>query len=198
MNLFAPEAEGHGTDTVIRAYHNADGRIRPPVPLIKLIASAITIGSGGSAGLEGPAALIASGLASIYASVFKRSPEARRVLVLCGMAAGLSAIFRAPIGTAHSPRAYPGPSGRTVRLVCGPRRGTLREHSTCVGRPIRSRCLGGADGDAQIVLVFRAGHLLGPDEENPFQPGDQVLVIASEPGWVKMTDHLDSPPPEAA
>ena len=55
---FAPEAEGHGTDAAIAAYHEHRGYIRPRVPLIKLVASALTIGSGGSGGREGPIAQI--------------------------------------------------------------------------------------------------------------------------------------------
>ena len=55
---FAPEAEGHGTDAVIAAYHNHQGQIRPRVPLIKIVSSALTIGSGGSGGREGPIAQI--------------------------------------------------------------------------------------------------------------------------------------------
>lgn len=94
----APEAEGHGTDTAVDAFHRRAGRIRPRVPPLKLIASAITIGSGGSAGREGPTALISAGIASVYASWTKRSDEERRLLMLVGMAAGLSAIFRSPIG----------------------------------------------------------------------------------------------------
>ena len=50
----APEAEGHGTDTVVKAFHRAGGFIRARVAPLKLVASAITIGSGGSAGREGP------------------------------------------------------------------------------------------------------------------------------------------------
>jgi chloride channel protein, CIC family len=96
----APEAEGHGTDTAVKAYHRSAGYIRPRVPVIKMIASAITIGSGGSAGREGPTALISAGIGSIYASVFNRSEQERRTIVLIGMAAGLSAIFRSPIGCA--------------------------------------------------------------------------------------------------
>src|SRR5690242_3580874 len=57
IEQYAPEAEGHGTDAVVRAFHRTDGVIRPRVPPIKLFASAITIGSGGSAGREGPTAL---------------------------------------------------------------------------------------------------------------------------------------------
>jgi len=97
---FAPEAEGHGTDTAVGAFHRAGGFIRARVTPLKAVASAITIGSGGAAGREGPTALIAAGVGSLYASVTKRSEEERRLLVLVGMAAGLSAIFRSPIGTA--------------------------------------------------------------------------------------------------
>lgn len=97
---FAPEAEGHGTDTVVKAFHRAGGFIRARVAPLKLVASAITIGSGGSAGREGPTALIGAGVGSIYATVAHRSEEQRRILVLAGMAAGLSAIFRSPVGSA--------------------------------------------------------------------------------------------------
>ncbi|MEJ2657261.1 MAG: chloride channel protein, partial [Desulfobacterales bacterium] len=97
---WAPEAEGHGTDTAVKAFHRAGGFIRTRVAPLKAVASAITIGSGGSAGREGPTALISAGIGSIYATLFKRSDEERRLLVLIGMAAGLSAIFRSPIGTA--------------------------------------------------------------------------------------------------
>jgi chloride channel protein, CIC family len=97
---FAPEAEGHGTDAVVNAFHNLAGQIRARVPLIKTVASAITIGSGGSAGREGPTALISAGVGSIYANWFHRSDEDRRLLIVVGMAAGLSAVFRSPIGTA--------------------------------------------------------------------------------------------------
>jgi CIC family chloride channel protein len=96
----APESEGHGTDTVVKAFHRAGGFIRARVAPIKLLASAITIGSGGSAGREGPTALISAGIGSIYATLSHRSDEERRLLVLIGTAAGLSAIFRSPIGTA--------------------------------------------------------------------------------------------------
>ena len=60
-----PEAEGHGTDAAIAAYHEHDGYIRPRVPLIKLVASALTIGSGGSGGREGPIAQIGAGFGSL-------------------------------------------------------------------------------------------------------------------------------------
>ena len=100
IERYAPEAEGHGTDAVVRAFHRTDGVIRPRVPPIKLLASAITIGSGGSAGREGPTALIAAGVGSWYATITRRQGRDRRLLMLAGMAAGLSAMFRSPIGTA--------------------------------------------------------------------------------------------------
>jgi CIC family chloride channel protein len=97
---FAPEAEGHGTDTAVRSFHLSGGHLRPRVAPLKMVASAVTIGSGGAAGREGPAALISAGIGSLYAALTRRSDEDRRLLVLMGMAAGLSAIFRSPIGTA--------------------------------------------------------------------------------------------------
>lgn len=96
---FAPEAEGHGTDTVVDAFHRKEGLIRARVPPLKMVASAITIGSGGSAGREGPIALITAGLGSLYARLAHRTEEDRRLLLLAGMAAGLAAIFRTPMGT---------------------------------------------------------------------------------------------------
>jgi CIC family chloride channel protein len=96
----APEAEGHGTDTAVKSFHRSGGYVRPRVTPLKMVASAVTIGSGGAAGREGPTALIAAGMGSLYASLTRRSDDDRRLLVLVGMAAGLSAIFRSPIGTA--------------------------------------------------------------------------------------------------
>jgi chloride channel protein, CIC family len=96
----APEAEGHGTDAVVKAFHRAAGFIRARVPPLKLVASAITIGSGGAAGREGPIALIGAGVGSICATLAGRPEDERRILTLIGMAAGLSAIFRSPIGAA--------------------------------------------------------------------------------------------------
>jgi chloride channel protein, CIC family len=96
----APEAEGHGTDAVVRAFHRSGGELRPRVAPVKLVASALTIGSGGAAGREGPIALIAAAIGSWYATITHRSQAERRLLVLVGAAAGLSAIFRSPVGAA--------------------------------------------------------------------------------------------------
>jgi CIC family chloride channel protein len=96
----APEAEGHGTDAVVRAFHRSAGALRARVAPVKMVASALTIGSGGAAGREGPIALIAAGIGSWYADITGRSESERRLLLLVGAAAGLSAIFRSPIGAA--------------------------------------------------------------------------------------------------
>lgn len=96
----APEAEGHGTDAAIDAFHRKAGRIRSRIPPIKLIASAITIGSGGSAGREGPTAQIAAGFGSWLGDVFRLTPHDRRIAVAVGMGAGIGAIFKAPLGGA--------------------------------------------------------------------------------------------------
>jgi CIC family chloride channel protein len=100
VQRLAPETEGHGTDTVVHAFHRTEGVLRPRVTPLKLLASALTIGSGGSAGREGPIALAAAGVGSWYAQFTDRSAADRRVLVVVGMAAGIAAIFRSPIGAA--------------------------------------------------------------------------------------------------
>jgi CIC family chloride channel protein len=97
---FAPEAEGHGTDAMIDSFHRKKGIIRRRVPVVKTIASAITIGSGGSAGREGPIAQIGAGFGSFLASVLKVSDKERRIMLLAGAAGGIGAIFKAPLGAA--------------------------------------------------------------------------------------------------
>jgi CIC family chloride channel protein len=97
---FAPEAEGHGTDTAINSFHNREGFVRRRVPAIKLVASAITIGSGGSAGREGPVALIGAGFGSAIADIFKLNTHDRRIALAIGIGAGIGTIFKAPLGGA--------------------------------------------------------------------------------------------------
>lgn len=97
---WAPEAEGHGTDAVIRAFHREGGYIRPQVPIVKIIASAITLGSGGSGGREGPIAQIGAGFGSWFATLLRVPDYERRLMVLAGAAGGIGAIFRAPLGGA--------------------------------------------------------------------------------------------------
>jgi chloride channel protein, CIC family len=93
----APEAEGHGTDSAISAYHNHQGQIRPRVPLVKIIASALTLGTGGSGGREGPIAQIGAGFGSLLGNLLRLRPTERPVLMAAGMGSGIGAIFRAPL-----------------------------------------------------------------------------------------------------
>ena len=97
---WAPEAEGHGTDAVIGSYLSRGGEIRPRIPLVKAISSALTIGSGGVAGREGPTAQISVGLGTTLARWAGLRGQERRSLLLAAMAAGLAAMFRAPLGMA--------------------------------------------------------------------------------------------------
>lgn len=95
----APEAEGHGTDAAIAAYHH-QRPIRFLVPYVKIVASAITLGTGGSGGREGPIAQVGAGFGSFWAGLLRLSPAERRVLTAAGMGAGIAAIFRAPLAGA--------------------------------------------------------------------------------------------------
>jgi CIC family chloride channel protein len=97
---FAPEAEGHGTDAAIDAYHNKEGRIRGRIPFVKTIASTITLTTGGSGGREGPIAQIGAGFGSFLAGKFKLSPRERRIMMAAGIGAGVASIFRAPLAGA--------------------------------------------------------------------------------------------------
>ena len=97
---FAPEAEGHGTDAAIAAYHHDPRGIRGRVPLVKMVASALTIGSGGSGGREGPAAHISAGFGSFLGRILDLEARDARIAVAVGIAAGIGAIFRAPLGGA--------------------------------------------------------------------------------------------------
>ena len=96
----APEAEGHGTDAAIKAVHSNPKGVRPRVIAVKLVASAITIGSGGSGGREGPTAQISSGFGSVLARTLNLTPADSRICVSAGIASGIGAIFRAPFGGA--------------------------------------------------------------------------------------------------
>ncbi|MBW1835397.1 MAG: chloride channel protein [Deltaproteobacteria bacterium] len=97
---YAPEAEGHGTDAAIDAYHRKGGFIRSRVPIIKTIASAITLTTGGSGGREGPIAQIGAGFGSFLATRLKLSDRERRVMMAAGIGAGVGSIFRAPLAGA--------------------------------------------------------------------------------------------------
>jgi CIC family chloride channel protein len=94
---FAPEARGHGVPEVMLAVHQNEGRIRGRVPIVKSLASAITIGSGGSVGREGPIVQIGSAIGSGLGQLTRQAGENTRLLVACGAAGGIAATFNAPI-----------------------------------------------------------------------------------------------------
>jgi CIC family chloride channel protein len=94
---FAMEAKGHGVPEVMRALILRSGRIRPRVAIAKIFASALCIGSGGSAGREGPIVQVGSALGSSAGQWLHLSDERIKNLVACGAASGISAVFNAPI-----------------------------------------------------------------------------------------------------
>ena len=94
---FAPEARGHGVPEVMLAVARHGGRIRPRVSLVKALASALCIGSGGSVGREGPIVQIGSALGSTIGQVARLPERSLRLLVACGAAGGIAATFNAPI-----------------------------------------------------------------------------------------------------
>ena len=93
----ASEARGHGVPEVMEAVNRRGGRIRTRVASVKAIASALTISSGGSAGREGPIVQIGSALGSTLARSFRMSDRRRSTFVAAGAAAGIAAIFNAPL-----------------------------------------------------------------------------------------------------
>ncbi|MGE3272590.1 MAG: chloride channel protein, partial [Chloroflexota bacterium] len=95
--FFAREAKGHGVPEVMLAVALRGGKIRPIVAVIKSLASAVCIASGGSVGREGPIVQIGSALGSTVGQVFRMSDDRTRALVACGAAAGIAATFNAPI-----------------------------------------------------------------------------------------------------
>ncbi len=98
--FFAPEAKGHGVPEVMQAILLRGGKIRPRVALVKAFASAITIGTGGSVGREGPIIQIGSSLGSTVGQFFRVPSKRLKTLVGCGAAAGIAAAFNAPIAGA--------------------------------------------------------------------------------------------------
>ncbi len=98
VKTFAPEARGHGVPEVMDAIYYQQGRIRPIVAAIKSLASAITIGSGGSVGREGPIIQIGSAFGSTLGQILPLPTRQRVVLIAAGAGAGIAATFNTPIG----------------------------------------------------------------------------------------------------
>ena len=97
IDRFAREARGHGVPEVMLAVTRQGGRIRPRVAVVKSLASAICLGSGGSVGREGPIVQIGSALGSAIGQALRIGEVNLRLLVACGAAGGISATFNAPI-----------------------------------------------------------------------------------------------------
>jgi H+/Cl- antiporter ClcA len=100
VKWLAPDAAGHGTEKVIEAVHKHMGKIPLKVVPVKLVATVITLASGGSAGKEGPCAQIGAGLASAFGSLLRLDNVDRRKLVICGISAGFATVFGTPVAGA--------------------------------------------------------------------------------------------------
>lgn len=98
VKTFAPEAKGHGVPEVMDAIHYNDGRIRPVVVIVKSLASAISIGSGGSVGREGPIIQIGATFGSVLGQWAAMPLRQRVVLMAAGAGGGIAATFNAPLG----------------------------------------------------------------------------------------------------
>jgi CIC family chloride channel protein len=97
---FATEAQGGGGDAMIEAYHRASGHVRARVIWVKALASLLTLGTGGSGGREGPTMQIGSAIGATVARLLNLDERERRILFVAGVAAGISAVFRTPLGAA--------------------------------------------------------------------------------------------------
>jgi len=100
LTRLVPEARGGGGDAMIEAFHYRDGVVRRRVIWVKALASLCTLGTGGAGGREGPTMQIGGALGSVVARVLRVSARERRILLVAGVAAGISAVFRTPLGAA--------------------------------------------------------------------------------------------------
>ena len=98
VKTFAPEAKGHGVPEVMDAIYYNDSKIRPVVGLIKAVASAVCIGSGGSVGREGPIIQIGASFGSTLGQILLLPPRQTVTLIAAGAAGGIAATFNAPLG----------------------------------------------------------------------------------------------------
>jgi CIC family chloride channel protein len=100
FSQLAPETYGGGGDAMIDAFHHRGGIIRKRVAWVKAISSILTLGTGGSGGREGPTMQIGGALGSLCARLLKVDAGERRILMVAGVAAGIAAVFRTPLGAA--------------------------------------------------------------------------------------------------
>src|SRR3954453_1173331 len=100
LSELAPETRGGGGDAMINAFHRQDGVVRKRVAWVKGLASIFTLGTGGSGGREGPTMQIGGALGSTCAWLLRVDTRERRILMVSGVAAGIAAVFRTPLGAA--------------------------------------------------------------------------------------------------
>jgi CIC family chloride channel protein len=100
VTRWAPEARGGGGDAAIHAFHHDGGFIRRRVLLVKPLASLLTLGTGGAGGREGPTMHIGGALGSLVGGLLRVTGRERRILMVAGVAAGIAAVFRTPLGAA--------------------------------------------------------------------------------------------------
>lgn len=100
ISRLSPESAGGGTGYVIEAIHHRGGKVPARSGLYKIVVSALTIGTGGSGGREGPIMHIGAAVASFFGGRLKLRKGDMRTFAIAGAAAGLSAVFRAPLGAA--------------------------------------------------------------------------------------------------
>ena len=100
IRRFSKLENARGTDCAIRAYHQRDGYVTSEVVPVKPLASVLTVASGGSAGYEGPVTLVGAACGSAVARIMNLTPRARRILMAAGLAAGIGALFQAPLAGA--------------------------------------------------------------------------------------------------
>ncbi|MFE0652036.1 chloride channel protein [Streptomyces sp. NPDC059534] len=158
----APEARGHGTDAAIAAAHHNPAGMRGRVTVVKLVASALTIGSGGSGGTEGPAAQISAAFGSVIARRTGMTREQARTALVIGLASGVGAIFQAPLGGALLGAELLYRKDMDVRVL------PKALIAACAGWLIFGACYGFAP-------------VLGrhPDDGSGFGPGDFALIAVT-------------------
>jgi CIC family chloride channel protein len=100
VSQLAPETRGGGGDAMITAFHRQNGRVRKRVAWVKALASFFTLGTGGAGGREGPTMQIGGALGSLVGGILRVPAQERRILMVAGVAAGIAAVFRTPLGAA--------------------------------------------------------------------------------------------------
>jgi CIC family chloride channel protein len=100
VSQLAPETRGGGGDAMINAFHRHNGRVRKRVAWVKALASLLTLGTGGAGGREGPTMQIGGALGSLVGGILRVPVAERRILMVSGVAAGIAAVFRTPLGAA--------------------------------------------------------------------------------------------------